>query len=112
MVEPAAEGDAANLGDFRQAVLNNNMRLMEVASPQPYERDGKFLGFQLSPGSNVAMFNQLGLQAGDIVTAVNGTTLENPAIAMRLLQEAATASQVNLNITRNGQEVSLPINFQ
>jgi type II secretory pathway component PulC len=38
--------------------------------------------------------------------------LENPAIAMRLLQEAATASSVNLNITRNGQEVSLPINFQ
>lgn len=111
-VEPSAAGGATNLGDFRQAVLNNNMRLMEVASPQPYERDGKFLGFQLSPGSNVAMFNQLGLQAGDIVTAVNGTALENPAIAMRLLQEAANASQVNLNITRNGQEVSLPLNFQ
>jgi type II secretory pathway component PulC len=109
---PSADAGAANVGDFRQAVLNNNMRLMEVASPQPYERDGKFLGFQLSPGSNVAMFNQLGLQAGDIVTAVNGTVLENPAIAMRLLQEAATASSVNLNITRNGQEVSLPINFQ
>ena len=103
---------AANLGDFRQSVLNNNMRLLEVASPQPYERDGKFLGFQLSPGSNVALFNQLGLQAGDIVTAVNGTQLENPAVAMRMLQEAANASQVNLNITRNGQEVSLPINFQ
>ncbi len=109
---PPADAGAANVGDFRQAVLNNNMRLMEVASPQPYERDGKFLGFQLSPGSNVAMFNQLGLQSGDIVTAVNGTVLENPAIAMRLLQEAATASSVNLNITRNGQEVSLPINFQ
>ena len=108
---PAAEG-AANLGDFRQAVLNNNMRLLEVASPQPYERDGKFLGFQLSPGSNVAMFNQLGLQAGDIVTAVNGTPLDNPAIAMRMLQEAGTAAQINLNITRNGQEVSLPLNFQ
>ncbi|WML89137.1 type II secretion system protein GspC [Thiothrix lacustris] len=102
---------ASSLGDFRQSVLNNNMRLMEVASPQPYERDGKFLGFQLSPGSNVAMFNQLGLQAGDIVTAVNGTPLENPAIAMRMLQEAGTATQINLSITRNGQEVSLPINF-
>ncbi|QQZ28881.1 PDZ domain-containing protein [Thiothrix subterranea] len=110
--EPVAAEPQANLGEFRQSVMNNNMRLLEVASPQPYERDGKFLGFQLSPGSNVAMFNQLGLQPGDIVTAVNGTVLENPAIAMRLLQEAATASQVNLNITRNGQEVSLPINFQ
>lgn len=111
-LEPAAVEPAVNLGDFRQSVMNNNMRLLEVASPQPYERDGKFLGFQLSPGSNVAMFNQLGLQSGDIVTAVNGTVLENPAVAMRVLQEAATANQVNLNITRNGQEVSLPINFQ
>jgi type II secretion system protein C len=111
-MEPAAAEPAANLGNFRESVMNNNMRLLEVASPQPYERDGKFLGFQLSPGSNVAMFNQLGLQPGDIVTAVNGTALENPAVAMRVLQEAATANQVNLNITRNGQEVSLPINFQ
>ena len=118
MEQPAPEqpaipaGSAKELGGFPQSGLNNNMRLMEVASPQPYERDGKFLGFQLSPGSNVAMFNQLGLQAGDIVTAVNGTQLENPAIAMRMLQEAGTASQINLNITRNGQEVSLPISFQ
>lgn len=112
-MEPQGAAEAApNLGEFRQSVMNNNMRLLEVASPQPYERDGKFLGFQLSPGSNVALFNQLGLQSGDIVTAVNGTALENPAVAMRVLQEAATANQVNLNITRNGQEVSLPINFQ
>ncbi len=112
-MEPQGAAEAApNLSEFRQSVMNNNMRLLEVASPQPYERDGKFLGFQLSPGSNVALFNQLGLQSGDIVTAVNGTALENPAVAMRVLQEAATANQVNLNITRNGQEVSLPINFQ
>ncbi|WGZ94443.1 MAG: type II secretion system protein GspC [Candidatus Thiothrix putei] len=111
--EPAPEPqEAANLGTFREEVLNNNMRLLEVASPQPYERDGKFLGFQLNPGSNVAMFNQLGLQPGDVVTSVNGTALENPAVAMRVLQEAATSAQVNLNITRNGQEISLPINFQ
>lgn len=109
--EPAAGGNA-NLGEFRQSVLNNNMRLLEVASPQPYERDGKFLGFQLSPGSNVSLFNQLGLQAGDIVTSINGTALDSPATAMRMLQDAGTASQVSLNITRNGQEISLPINFQ
>lgn len=109
-VAPAPEGN--NLNDFRQSVLNNNMRLLEVASPQPYERDGKFLGFQLSPGSNVALFNQLGLQAGDIVTSINGTALDSPATAMRMLQDASTATQVSLNITRNGQEISLPINFQ
>lgn len=111
--EPVApDADAVNLGEFRQAVLQNNMRLLEVASPQPYERDGKFLGFQLSPGSNVALFNQLGLQAGDIVTAINGTVLDSPATAMRSLQEAGSAAQVSLSITRNGQQINLPLNFQ
>ncbi len=103
--------DANNLGAFRQSVMNNNMKLLEVISPQPYERDGKFLGFQLTPGSNIAMFNQLGLQAGDIVTAINGTVLDSPATAMQVLQGASTANQVNLTISRNGQEISLPLNF-
>lgn len=111
MMEPA-QTDGNSLSQFRDAVLNNNMRLLEVASPQPYERDGQFLGFQLTPGSNVAMFNQLGLQSGDVVTAINGTPLSNPATAMKVLQEVATASQVNLSVTRNGQELNLPISFQ
>lgn len=109
---PLVPPEGNNLNEFRQSVLNNNARLLEVASPQPYERDGKFLGFQLNPGSNVALFNQLGLQAGDIVTSINGTTLDSPAIAMKLLQDASTSPQVTLNITRNGQAISLPINFQ
>lgn len=101
--QPEANGNAA---------ANNGARLMEVVSPQPYERDGKFVGFQLTPGSNVAMFTQYGLQSGDIVTAINGTQLDSPATAMQLMQGAATTSQVNLTITRNGQEINLPINLQ
>ncbi|MFN3786681.1 MAG: type II secretion system protein GspC, partial [Thiothrix sp.] len=107
-----SEAAEVNLREFRQAVMQNNMRLLEVVSPQPYERDGKFLGFQLSPGSNVAVFNQLGFQAGDIVTAINGTVLDSPATAMHALQEAASATQVGLTIIRNGQELNLPVNFQ
>ncbi len=85
--------------------------LLEVVNAQPYERDGKFIGYQLTPGSNVAMFNQYGLQSGDIATAVNGTVLDSPATAMQALQAASTASQVNLTLLRNGQEINLPINF-
>jgi general secretion pathway protein C len=103
--------DAANLGEFRQAVLNNNMRLLEVASPQPHEVDGKFAGFRLMPGSNTALFNQLGLQPGDIVTTVNGSVLDSPAAGMQALQGAASASQVTLGITRGGQQITLPLSF-
>lgn len=108
----SVDSTPTDLGAFRQSVMQNHARLLEVVSPQPYEREGKFLGFQLSPGSNVALFNQLGLQAGDIVTSINGMPLENPAAAMQALQGAANAPQVTLGITRGGQQLSLPVNLQ
>lgn len=101
-----------NLAEFRQAVVNNNARLLEVISPTPYEKDGKMIGFQLNPGSNAALFNQLGLQQGDIVTTLNGTPMNNPSSAMQIMQEASKATELNLNIIRNGQEISLPVSFQ
>lgn len=114
VAEPASEPPVtgSSLGQFRQEALKNPTRLLEVASPQPYEKDGKFLGYQLSPGSNAALFNQLGLQQGDVVTAVNGTVLDSPATAAQALQGVASATQVNLNILRGDQEISLPVNLQ
>jgi general secretion pathway protein C len=108
---PPAEG-GTSLADFRQAVVNNNARLLEAISPQPYEKDGKMIGFQINPGSNVSLFNKLGFQQGDVVTSINGTPMNNPGSAMQIMQEASTASQINLNIIRNGQEISLPVSFQ
>lgn len=106
--DPDAEVD---LNAFREEVMNNNMRLLDVISPQPYEANGKFVGFRLQPGRNVAMFNKIGFQPGDIVTAVNGTALDSPAAGMQALQSASTASSVTLSITRGGQQISLPISF-
>lgn len=105
------EGGANNLADFRKAVLNNSSRLLEVASAQPYEENGKFIGFKLQPGSNVAMFNQVGLQPGDIATSVNGTVLDSPAAGMRALQGVANATQLTLGIIRGGQPTTVSVSF-
>ncbi len=115
-VPPPASGEAPSGGDadlakFRQDVMNNNMRLLEVASPQPYEVNGKFVGFKLQPGSKVDIFNKIGFQPGDIVTAVNGTVMDSPAAGMQALQSASTASSITLSITRGGQQISLPVSF-
>ena len=85
--------------------------LLSVVSPQPYEADGKFLGFKLMPGENAALFNQLGLQPGDLVTSLNGTLLDSPAAGMQAIQAASSLSQATLSITRGGQQLNLPISF-
>jgi general secretion pathway protein C len=108
---PAQPDAGANLSNFRDAALNNNAKLLEAVSPQPYEANGKFLGFRLMPGSNPGLFNKAGLQPGDIVTAINGTMLDSPAAGMQALQSASTASQISLSVTRGGQQINLPLSF-
>jgi general secretion pathway protein C len=110
--ESLPQPDAGNnLSDFRDATLNNNAKLLEAVSPQPYEANGKFVGFRLMPGSNPGLFNKAGLQPGDIVTAINGTVLDSSAAGMQALQGASSASQINLSITRGGQQINLPLSF-
>lgn len=88
-----------------------NTRLEDVVSWQPHEANGKFSGFRIMPGSNVGLFNQLGLQPQDVVTAINGTVLDSPAAGMQAMQAASSASQVNLSITRGGQQINLPVSL-
>ena len=89
----------------------NPPQLSEVVTPEPHEANGKFVGFRLMPGSNVGLFNQLGLQPGDIVTAINGTPLDSPAAGAQALSAAASSPQVNLSLTRGGQQLNLPISL-
>ena len=89
----------------------NTPQLSEVVTPEPHEANGKFVGFRLMPGSNVGLFNQLGLQPGDIVTAINGTPLDSPAAGAQALSAAASSPQVNLSLTRGGQQLNLPISL-
>lgn len=106
-----AEPAAQSLGEFRNAVLNNNMRLLEVIRPAPVREGGKLIGFRVSPGSNLALFQQTGLKAGDVVTAVNGVKLDSPANGMQALQGLADAASATLTVVRRGEELSVQQSF-
>jgi general secretion pathway protein C len=93
------------------SIPSNPAQLTEIVTPEPHEANGKFVGFRLMPGSNVGLFNQLGLQPGDIVTAINGTPLDSPAAGAQALSAAASSPQVNLSLTRGGQQLNLPISL-
>ena len=45
--------------------------------PQPVFAGGKMRGFRVYPGANRQAFARLGLRAGDLVTAINGTPLDD-----------------------------------
>ena len=75
---------------------------------------GKLSGYRIFPGgrTNVAAFTQLGLRPGDLVTAVNGTPLDDPNRGNEILQTLSSMGSANVTVQRNGQALDLNLNLE
>jgi len=105
--EFATEPDAPDLAGLREQMLQNPGRLGDLIQATPYQEDGQFIGYRLSPRDNPALFAQIGLQPGDIVTAINGIAIDRPDKGLLALQDLIKAEQVTVTLLRNGTEVTL-----
>lgn len=102
---------APRLADFRQQIMNNNINLLKVIRPSPKKENGKLIGFRIRPGTNRALFQQTGLQSGDIVTQVNGMPLTSNAASMQAMQSLSTSSGATLVVLRGGQTTTVQVSF-
>ena len=93
------------------ALRENPSLLAGLVRVQPVFTQGKLSGYRIFPGgpNGTTAFSQLGLKAGDLILAVNGTTLEDPARAMEVLQTLSSSGSATITVSRNGssQEVNL-----
>ncbi|HTP38507.1 MAG TPA: type II secretion system protein GspC [Steroidobacteraceae bacterium] len=108
-VAPAATG-----GQRLQNVLQNtnNSLLNGLIRMQPSFDKGKLAGYRVFPGRNGATaFGQLGLKPSDLITAINGTALDDPNRANEILQTLSSADSAQLTVTRAGQTVDLSVNL-
>jgi Type II secretory pathway, component PulC len=60
-------------------------------------------GYRIYPGEHKNLFEGTGLHPGDLVTAINGQSLNNPAQTINLLGQLSAATQVSLTIQRGSQ---------
>ncbi len=104
--DPGADVGSA-LRNYRDALTTNPQSLAGLAQAEPVQEDGKFKGYRVQPGSDPALFSSLGLEPGDVVTAVNGIALDNPARAFEIMQNLTTANEVQVVVNRNGQSRTL-----
>lgn len=107
---PRAGGQPASLADsVRQLMAQNPAAATELLRPQPVFAGGSLRGYRVYPGRNRAQFARLGLQPGDLVTAVNGAALDDPNRGLEILHGIGTGAAVTLTIDRNGQPQQLSV---
>jgi general secretion pathway protein C len=98
---PVEQNNAAQIGNT----------LSDVVAMSIHRENGQIVGYKIRPGRNAEMFNNLGLQPDDVVTAVNGMPLNNPGKIMEIYRSMGSATSANLQILRNGSTVNLDISL-
>jgi general secretion pathway protein C len=72
---------------------------------------GKLRGFRAYPGKNRAIFSKLGLKPGDLVTAINGTVLDDPQHSQDVFNTIQTSDHVTVTVERAGQKQDITLNI-
>jgi general secretion pathway protein C len=72
---------------------------------------GKLRGFRAYPGRNRQIFGKLGLKPGDLVTAINGTALDDPQRSQEVFNTIQTSDHVSVTVERGGQKQEITLNI-
>jgi general secretion pathway protein C len=104
--------NAANDAErVRRLISEQPNAVAGVIRPQPAYIDSKLSGFRVYPGPNRNAFMQLGLRPGDLVTAINGTTLDDPARGDDIFRTLSSSSEARVTVMRNGHKQDLTLNM-
>ncbi len=98
-------------GNLRAELMANPAKFTDIVRPTPIYNSGKLAGYRVYPGRERQKFIEIGLKPGDLVTAINSTTLDDPAQGAKVFRELATADSVNLTIERAGQSMNISVNL-
>lgn len=101
----------AALEQLRGEFLQDPQALAALLQGEPFRQGGRFVGYRIRPGQDASLFAKFGLQNGDVVTALNGVSVVNPQGRLELMRTIGSASQVTVDLLRNGtrQLISIPI---
>ncbi len=85
----------------------------DVLRPQPVVdlKTGHMNGFRVFPGRDRTAFARLGLHPGDLVTAINGTPLDDRDRSEQILKTLSSASEARVTVVRGGQQQDLVLNI-
>jgi general secretion pathway protein C len=83
--------------------LQNMMSLFTQMRAVPDIENGASKGFKLSEIQPGSVFQQMGLQDGDVVTGIGGQPLTDPREAMQLLSSMRNEDSVGISIIRGGR---------
>lgn len=102
---PQKRGDSGGLAEVSR-------NLSDVVAMSIHRENGQVIGYKIRPGRDVEKFKSAGLQADDVVTAINGMPLNNPAKIMEVYKNLGNTTAASLEIRRGGSVITVDVVLQ
>ena len=93
---------SATPSTLREAISENASRLTDILRIAPHVDGGQVVGFRVTPGRDRDAFTALGLQPGDVVTDINGTTLNDASRGLAAFEALGESTMANVTVLRDG----------
>ncbi|RYY73581.1 MAG: type II secretion system protein GspC [Gammaproteobacteria bacterium] len=94
------------------SVAEVSRNLSDVLAMSIYRENGRVVGYKIRPGRDAERFKSFGLQNDDVVTAINGTPLTDPAKIMEVYKNMGNTTSANLEIKRGGNVINVDVVLQ
>jgi general secretion pathway protein C len=107
----SAAPEAPVIDRMRELVSRNPGIIGDIMRPEPVFAGGKQQGFRVYPGRDAEAFIRLGLRPGDLVTAIDGTPLDDPSRGEQIMSTLGTSSEAHITVLRNGQQQDLTLDL-
>lgn len=99
-------------GGSDPALTEVSRNLSDVLAMSIQRENGQVIGYKIRPGRDAEKFKSLGLQTDDIVTAINGMPLTNPAKIMEVYKNMGNTTSASLEIKRGGSVITVDVVLQ
>ncbi len=96
---------------MRELVTRRPDLVADLMRPEPVFAGGRQLGYRVYPGNDPQAFTQLGFKPGDLVTAIDGTPLNDPTQDQQILNTLGSSAQASVTVLRNGRQRVLTLNL-
>jgi general secretion pathway protein C len=87
-------------------------RILSETTAVPVMDEGRVAGLALTRVPESSLLTDAGLQAGDVLTEINGNVIDSLASLMALYPRLQSATEVSALVLRNGQPVRITVNLR
>ena len=99
-----------HLRKMRDTLLKDPAKIWQQVRINPVMKNGAVQGYTLAHNDQKLM-KALNLRKTDIITAVNGESLSDPATLYGLMASLSKQSSLELSVERNGQKQTIQLSF-